>query len=114
MAFDADAFLDALRPPEFTHRGRMYRGRALSVEEWAPFEVPLQRAMKGELSDQEVHGLIRGILRAMFPRPRWAVWRPHVADLVLSLPNAARVEALRDFWEAQARATSGSPTPGSK
>jgi hypothetical protein len=113
--FDADQYLEALRPPELKHGGRIYRGVLLSEEQWLRFAPRFQAAAKGELDWIEYRVLIWQLGRAFFPRPWWQFWAPSVGRILLRLPPKVREAALMDFLEAQGDAMGmrGSPTPGS-
>lgn len=107
--FDADAYAEALAPPRFKYRGRLYTGRPLSEEEWVRFDARVQQAARKEMSDAEFTALTRELVDAMFRRPWWGVWRRRAVDIVMRLPPALRQAAFVSFLEAQARAMTGTP-----
>jgi len=121
MSFDADAYLEALQPPEITVGGKHYMGRFLSIEDWAPFEPRLAKFKEAqELLDMQkldpkaiqahantVKQVIRDFCNAAFPSPWYQLFNPWyrtVAEQVLALPPAAMMKAAVDFFESQARA----------
>lgn len=110
MAFDADEMLQGLEPPTITVGGRTYRGRLLSLEEWAPFEPDIRRAMQREMDVAELREFLRRYVDTIFPRPWWAALsRPRMSSVVLALPLKVQMEALRDFLACQGRTFQGNP-----
>jgi hypothetical protein len=47
VAFDADQYIEALRPPSFKFRGRTYVGRVLSADEWILLQARRDREEVG-------------------------------------------------------------------
>lgn len=110
--FDANAYLDALKPPTFTVGDRTWRGRFLGVDSWFRLQERVEQLETGNLSVLEMRKLIRDLTGAIFDPPRawWhrlIPWRPKYGEAVQamdSLPLAAQMDALRTFIESQVTA----------
>lgn len=111
MAFNADAWLEANRPPEFTSGGRTYRGRILSTEEWLELH-----GWKAVLSEQPTmigtRYLLRKAITSWFPAPWWLRplaffapgWFNPAYRAFRRLPDKAQQDMLADFSESQRNA----------
>lgn len=107
--FDADAFDVELGAPQLKIGGRLYVGRILSFEEFAPFE---KRSMELDDPDRQkdrtaweaaFKALARDYLREVFPPPPWwAVWRRDPVPTMVT--HLGLLKALKSFFETQARA----------
>lgn len=110
--FDADQYLESLKPPEIKLQGKVYKGRLLSLEEWLPFEQTLGAFKTVKENGNAVQDLaamksvIRKFCEVVFPTPFWQIFNPFkktVAEMVIALPPAVMFKATRDFFESQAR-----------
>ena len=107
MAFDADAYLEALEPPEIKLGGKVYKGRHLSLEEWMPMEKQFSDFSPESITVIQLKQLIRDFCNHAFPSPWWQLFNPRfktVGEMVCNLPPSAMVKAATDFFESQARA----------
>lgn len=126
--YDADAAraeiaeaVAALERPSFRHRGRIYRGRILSFEQFRRFELRLLDWAAQKLSSRQVSALAYEYVAAVFPHPVWKIWERSVAWQVMTLPEKMRADAIARFLELQRVAndlwlggtdpTSGSASP---
>ncbi len=108
MAFDADAYLEALEPPTIKVGGTTYVGKFLSIEEWLPFEDRF-RKIDGDTEYPVIKRLMRDYCSQAFPVPWYQLLnfkKKIVGELVTDLPPKAMLQAMRDFFKAQARALS--------
>jgi hypothetical protein len=87
--FDADewderfaAELASIEPPALTLEGRLHKGRILSFDQFAEYEVDLRRGAARELSEAELRALTRRYVAAVFPEPRWRAWAEALAILI--------------------------------
>lgn len=111
MAFNADAWLEANRPPSFTARGRTYYGRILSVEEWVRLHG-LSALMSDSPTVSGTRFVLRRAIASWFPAP-WYLrplaffapgWFNPAYRAFRRLPDKAQQEMLADFSESQRRA----------
>lgn len=119
MVFDSRKFLEAMRPPEFTAKnGDVFVGRILSIEEWQPYEVRMQKAAAGAMQWPEMRALLRDLTIEFFPRGWrfWTLrfWRP-CWYWVDKLPPVLQLRAVYSFMHSQADALGlEMPTLGTK
>jgi len=109
MAFDADAYLEALGHPTITIGGRTHKGRLLSIEEWLPFEPMMKKAAARNMEFSELKTLVKKYCRKIFPR-RFRFWRRSVGSQILKLPPQAMIEAMVSFFECQGRVMVDGPS----
>ena len=111
--FDADAFLETLKPPQIKLGGVTYTGRLLSIEEWLPFESRLSafkevRENGNRIKDlEEMKKVLKQFCDLAFPSPLWRIMNPFrktISERIVALPPAALFKATRDFFECQRRA----------
>jgi len=100
--FDADAFLEALKPPSIRLGGDVLVGKILSKPEQLAFTREMSQFLGNELSDEQARDFLTRVLTAMgFP-----------ADRLIALPGPALEKALISFFAAQyQRPTTAEPTP---
>lgn len=127
MAFNADAYVESLTPPEFLFRRRRFVGRILSVAEWLRLHTKhtdvlagLDAARRGDANAPNAATVARNItsssrdyIASWFPADRW-YWRVLVAlfgntlnpawRAFRQLPETVQVEAVKDFSECQRNA----------
>lgn len=109
MPMDTGPLLEALGPPAFTHEGRTYTGRHLSILEWATHIHAVEQLQRQELGILGILQFHRQLIRVFFPSPRrpwWQLRRPssEAARVFLELPLAIQHELMASFLNSQARA----------
>lgn len=110
--FDANAYLETLKPPTLTVGDRTWKGRFLGVEHWLELQDRVEQLDAGSLSVLELNQLARDLTAAIFDPPRkwWHRFipgRPRHGEAVQAmdaLPMAAKLEAIRTFIESQVTA----------
>lgn len=115
MALDTAPLLAALDPPVFTHDGRTWEGKHLSILEWARYLERLGALGAKRLGLVEQQRLYRDLANAWFKpaKRRWFGRRePTVGDILLTLPPAVQDQVLASFIRSQHRAL-GLMSPGS-
>lgn len=109
--FNADAYLESLEPPQVKLGGTLYKGRLLSIEEWAPFERRFSKMVEtpDDQTLNDVLGVVEDYLRlafASYARPAWQFWRPRnpFVDRFMHQPAAMITKTMESFLRSQALA----------
>lgn len=116
--FDTKTYLDALTPPTFTHEGRTWEGRFLSVNESLRMMRLLESLGEAASDIEYVQRTYARLVDAIFPPKtrrvlRFWGWReerdtsePSVWDILSGLPLSVQTAAVRDFTNSLAHALS--------
>lgn len=114
--FDAQAYWKTTEPPTFKDpKGRVHVGRLIGADTFMRLQATTRTKKPDGTPDlQALNQSMRRIVEAMFPHPWWKVWSHSVQWYVWRLPQLARMRAIWDFMQSQARAngTELGPLPG--
>lgn len=109
MGLDTAPLLAALEPPSFTHEGKTWQGRHLSILEWTGWMGRMEAFQHRKLGLIGQQHFMRDLADAWFPKPRrqWRTfWKRErsVGDIILTLPPVVQDQVLATFIRSQQRA----------
>ncbi len=113
MIYDAEEYGEAIEPPVLRIAGKEWTGRLLSIEEIAPYQNKIAKAVANEKWD-ELREMVAIVTDLIFPPEltlKFWKWQPPASWYLLRLPQTTMLRLFKAFTEPQRQAMRVNPEP---